>query len=520
MPIIYSTRMQYGYTDSSLMVRYLSHLSRLITLLVPLYALCACVSTSDLHEQTLSFKIPASWTTATATTTATETSNETQNSPTSLVEWWKNFNDPVLDILIAHTLQNNTNINIAQASLRQAWALRDVAAAALWPSLSGSASAQHDAQNGKNTSNIFQVGVSANWIPDLFGFHRSAINAADATAQSSMASLGDVQVSIAAEAGLSYITLRNAEARMMIASENLVSQEDTLRITQWRQQAGLVTILESEQARSQTEQTRALLPTLQTTIRQTRHTLAILTGRPPTALASLLSTKLPVPQVEAHLTMSIPAETLRQRADVRTAELKMVAALAYVAQAKAARMPSFSLAGSLGANSLTLGTLTNSSSMVSSLITNVAIPIIDGGALRAQIRSQQAVCDQLRLSYESVILTALKEVEDALIALQNDRQRLVSLQHASDAATTASLLARQRFSTGLVDFQIVLETQRTQLNIQDSLASAQAEVSSDHIRLYKALGGGWNADAVHRSAFVPISSNIAIQGNKNRNSTR
>jgi NodT family efflux transporter outer membrane factor (OMF) lipoprotein len=256
----------------------------------------------------------------------------------------------------------------------------------------------------------------------------------------------------------------------------------------------MVTVLEVEQARAATEQTSALLPTLLTATEQNRHALAVLTGQPPAALATLLAAAIPVPQAEAALAMSIPAETLRQRADVRAAELKVAAALARVDQADAARLPNFALSGSLGLNALSLSTLTNGASVVSSLFASMAAPIFDGGAARAQVRAQRAAYDQARLTYEATVLTALKDVEDALIALQGDRQRLTNLRNAGDAAATAALLARQRYSSGLVDFQVVLETQRTLLSTQDSVANANADVSSDHVRLYKALGGGWRPE--------------------------
>jgi NodT family efflux transporter outer membrane factor (OMF) lipoprotein len=461
-------------------------LSSSVVLHLALLALYGCASPPVQREPLLSFDVPAAWSIAPAATL---------DGATSLVQWWQRFDDPLLGTLVARAMENNTNVNTAQASLRQAWALRDVAAASLWPSLGGSASAQHGTSGGKSTGNTFQAGFNANWVPDIFGSNRNALNAADATAQSSAASLGDVQVAIAAEVGLSYITLRNAQARLGIAGENLASQEETLQITQWRQQAGLVTELETEQARAAAEQTRATLPVLQTAIEQTRHALAVLSGQPPAALAELLAATKPIPQAEADLSLNIPAETLRQRADVRAAELKVTAALARVAQADAARMPSFALGGSLGLNALTLGTLTNAASVMSSLIASMAAPIFDGGAASAQVRSQQAAYDQARLAYQAAVLTALKDVEDALIALQGDRQRLLSLRNAGDSAATASLLARQRYSSGLVDFQVVLETQRTQLNTQDGVASASAEVSADHVRLYKALGGGWRPAA-------------------------
>ncbi|MCC6135289.1 MAG: TolC family protein, partial [Gammaproteobacteria bacterium] len=154
-------------------------------------------------------------------------------------------------------------------------------------------------------------------------------------------------------------------------------------------------------------------------------------------------------------------------------------------------MPNFQIGGSLGLNALTLGALTEGASVVSVLLASVSLPIFDGGALHAQVRAQQAALDQAWVAYQATVLTALKEVEDALVALRGDRERLLSLQRAAEAAGNAALLARQRYSGGLIDFQTVLDTQRTQLRTQESVASTRIALSSNHVRLYKALGGGW-----------------------------
>ena len=131
--------------------------------------------------------------------------------------------------------------------------------------------------------------------------------------------------------------------------------------------------------------------------------------------------------------------------------------------------------------------------MANALLASVSVPLFDGGAARAQVRVQQAALEQARLSYEATVLTALKDVEDALISLQGNRERLARLQAAATAAANADLLARQRYTSGLIDFRAVLETQRTLLSTQDSVAATRASLSTDHVRLYKALGGGWTA---------------------------
>ena len=448
-----------------------------------LVAASGCTTLDSRQAEPALVDVPAAWS---ATGVAAD------SGETSLVAWWTRFDDPLLARLVSQAVQANTRVASAQAALRQARALRDVAAAALYPTLGSSASARRSRSgSGTSTNNLFQVGLDANWELDIFGANRSALNASDAAARAIAASLGDVQVSIAAEVALAYIGLRSAQARLAIAEENLASQRETLQITRWRLQAGLVTSLDAEQARALAEQTGALVPALQTGIEQTRHALSVLAGQPPAALADLLRASTPVPQARDDVALSVPADTLRQRADVRAAEHQVAAAAARVSQAEAARLPSFSIGGSLGLSALTLGTLTNGASVVSSLLGSVTLPLFDGGALRAQVGAQQAALDQALQTWRAAIIAALTDVEDALVALRGDRVRLARLGDAAEAATHAAALARQQYAGGLVDFQTVLGTQRTQLSTQDSVASARAEVSSDHVRLYKALGGGW-----------------------------
>ncbi len=447
-------------------------------------ALYGCASIAPQQVPPLAVDVPAAWSTADVSATT--------GNP-SLAQWWSRFDDPLLGNLVAQALRANTSVKSAQAALRQARALRDVSAAALWPTVGSSASARRSRADGNN-ANRFEAGLDASWELDFFGANQSALDASDATVRASAASLGDVRISIAAEVALSYITLRSTQALLAIASDNLTSQLETLQITQWRLQAGLTTSLEAEQARAAAEQTRAQLPALQTRIEQSRHALAVLTGQPPAALATVLATARPVPQAANDLALSIPAETLRQRPDVRAAEDQVTAAAARVAQAGAALAPNFQIGGSLGLNALTLGALTNGASVVSVLLASVSLPVFDGGALRAQVRAQQAGLDQAYADYQAAVLTAIKEVEDALVALRGDRERLLSLQRAAEAAGNAALLARQRYSSGLIDFQTVLDTQRTQLNTQEIVAVARADLSADYVRLYKALGGGWSPD--------------------------
>lgn len=415
------------------------------------------------------------------------------------LRWWSRFGDARLDGLIDDALRTNPALDRARASWMQARALREVAAAGLLPSLSGGASVQRGRSPIQSTATTYGLSLDAAWELDLFGGTRAGVRAAQADADAAADALADAQVSLVAEVALEYLSLRGAEWRRTIAQDNLASQQSTLQLTEWRRQAGLASSLDVEQARSAVEQTRATVPAFEQAIAQSLHALAVLTGRAPAQLATDVASPagmaIVLPEPGAELALSLPAETLRQRPDLRQAERGVTAAAARVDQAEAARYPSFTLSGSLGLSALTLGGLTQGSAVSSALLGSLAAPLFDGGATRAQAASQRAALDQARAAYRSTVLAALQEVEDALVALQRTRERLAALEAAVTSAGNAALLAEQRYGSGLIDFQVVLTTQRTLLTAQDAVASARTDLLGAHVALYKALGGGWQPDA-------------------------
>lgn len=452
-----------------------------VPLCIGVLALCACAAPQPLPQAAPPLQVPEHWGAA---------DGLHLTGADDLANWWQRFDDPLLTSLIQQAMQANTSVRSAHAALQGARALQDQAGAALWPVLGSAASGQSN-RVGANTTNTVKLGLDASWGLDVFGKNRNANTAAAASTQASAASLGDVQVSIAAELALNYIAIRSAQERLSIARTQLASQTDTLQLTRWRQQAGLVSTLEAVQARASAEQTAALLPALQTTIDQSSHAIAVLAGQTPAALANTLATPQPVPHAPDNLALRIPADTLRQRLDVRAAQYQVEAAHAQVAQADAARAPSFTLGGSLGLSALTVGALTDGASVFSAVMASVSLPVFDGGSRVAQLNKQEAALVQANARCEATVIAALTEVENALVALRDDRARLLGLEDAAASATVAAQLARQRFASGLVGFQAVLETQRSALSTQDNVATARAVISADHVRLYKSLGGGW-----------------------------
>jgi outer membrane protein, multidrug efflux system len=404
--------------------------------------------------------------------------------------WWNAFNDPTLTRWVEQALKANTTVRSAQAALLQARALQDVAHAGLGPNVGVSAAAQRSQVGDAAAGNAFKAGFDARWEPDVFGRVGRAAAAAQADAQAAAANLGQVRVSLAAEVAVNYIDLCGLQARLAIARSNLSTQLETLQITGWRVQAGLASSLDLEQARTASEQTRAQIPALETSVAQAFNALAVLTGQPPGSLQRELTAGA-VPQPPARLAWSFPADTMRQRPDVRTAQHRVQAAWARVAQADAARFPSFALTGSLGLNAARLADVFDPTAFTRSLLASVTGSLFDGGAAQAQLQAQTAALEQTRVAYEAAVLGALQEVENALATLRGDGERLQRLQAAAEAAANAELLARQRYASGVIDFRTVLDTQRTLLSTQSDLAAMRATYSADHVRLYKALGGGW-----------------------------
>jgi NodT family efflux transporter outer membrane factor (OMF) lipoprotein len=456
-----------------------------LALLAASLAGCAAVG-PDYHAPPLT--TPAAWHAEMAGGLAAAAANSD-----ALAQWWGQLGDTTLSVLIEKVIVANPDVRSARAALLQARARRAIAGAAFSPTLSASIAGRRATPAvGASSRQLFAAGFDASWEPDIFGGVRRGVEAAQADMEASAATLDATQVSLVAEAALNYVELRAFQARLGIARRNLQSQSETLQLTEWRAQAGLVGSLDVEQARANLEQTRAQLPQLETSLAEAQNRLAILTGEPPGMLNDRLREAAAIPAVPRQLAVGIPADALRRRPDVHAAERKLAAETARVGQAQSARYPKLARSGSIGVESLTLGALGNGTA-TRSFVATVAATIFDAGRLRQQVVAQDAVRQQALVAYEAAVLTALEDVENALVVFARSKERQSALRAAADAARNAALLARNRYSSGLIDFQTVLDTERTVLTLEDSLAVAEADGTSSVIRLYKALGGGWSA---------------------------
>jgi outer membrane protein, multidrug efflux system len=465
-----------------------SRWARQTATLLAAVALSSCAVTTS-QPMTPGVAVPASWQPPDATV-GVSVSGGTQDLST----WWRQFDDATLSALIENALAANPEVRGARARLRQARARRGLTGKDLLPTVNGSLSTSGSKAGGDGggaARTLFDAALDASWEPDIFGGTRQSISAAQADMEASEADLHDTHVSLVAELALNYVDLRAYQARLTIATDNLARQSETLQLTSWRAQAGLVSDLDVEQSRTNVEQTRALIPALETGLAQAEHHLAILTGQAPAALHDALAAPTSIPSIPDRVVIGIPADTLRQRPDVRSAERRLVAEAARLGKAEAARFPSLRLSGTLGAQVLKTGGLAAAEEIAGSLLASLTAPIFDRGRIRQQIEIQGAIEEEALAAFERTILTALEDVENALAALAGSRRRRTSLTSAADAARIAAQLARNRYTAGLVSYQTVLDTERSVLSVEDSLKSTEAEGTSALVRLYKALGGGW-----------------------------
>ena len=447
---------------------------------------CAAVG-PDYSEPQLA--VPAGWSAGTGTDAM---------DAVLLARWWHGFGDPVLDRLVADALAANLDLAQARARLREARARRGVAGAALAPSVDASLSGSRSRSSGQSgsgsTRELYSAGFDASWELDVFGGLRRSVEAAQADLEASVESLSDTRVSLAAEVALNYIDLRTAEQRLAIAEESIASRGENHQIIRWRQQAGLVSELDLAQATTDLESTRAVLPPLRTAVTEAKNRLAVLLGRNPGELESLVHADRPIPLAAAEIVAAIPADTLRQRPDVRVAERRLAAQTARLGEAEAARYPSFRLSGSLGLEALELDALADRDANTRSLFGGITAPVFNAGRIAANIEIQDALVEQARLAYRAAVLAALEEVENALTAVANTDARRAKLAEAAAAARTTLAIAEYRYASGLADFLSVLDAQRTQLSLDEQLAGSTGELARAQVRLYKALGGGWSTE--------------------------
>ncbi|MBN1509125.1 MAG: efflux transporter outer membrane subunit [Sedimentisphaerales bacterium] len=416
----------------------------------------------------------------------------------ALTSWWATLDDPVLSGLIERAVAGNLDLKQAWARVREARARRKGAQGAFFPTLDSAASATWSTSGAEGVRTVnnetYAANFDAGWELDLFGGIRRSVEAAQANLEASDEDLRDTLVSLLAETALNYVEVRTFQARLAAAEASLKTQEETYQLTVWRSQAGLGDELAAQQAKYNLENTRSQVPSLQTGLEEAMNRVAVLLGEPPGQVHAELARAQAIPVPPAEVAVGVPADVIRRRPDIRRAERNLAAQNARVGVATADLYPQLRLSGSIGLEALSLEDLASGSWFLSGG-PRLTLPLFNT-TIRPNIEVQSALQEQALLQYEAAVLNALEEVENALVAYAQEQRRRENLREATKAAQAAAELAQYKYQAGLTDFSNVLDAERSLLSFQDQLQQSDGTVTSNLIRLYKALGGGWTSTAV------------------------
>lgn len=406
----------------------------------------------------------------------------------SLAAWWSRFGDPRLESLVARALAGSPTLREADARVREARALRRIAAAPLFPRLD----AEADATVGSEAAPEMGLAVlDAIWEVDVFGGTRRSLEAAEAELAASEADRRQVLVELIGELARSYVQLRGIQRQIATVERNLAAQRETRALTEAQRRVGLASDLDVERARALTADTAAELPPLEAALHASVHRIAVLVGVPPATLADELLADGPLPTVPDTLLVGVPAELLRRRPDLVRAERELAAATARIGEAQADLFPRLTLTGSVGLRSEDLKELLGGETGFAALGPNLVWPLFAAGRIRANVAVQDARAEQALARYEQALLEALEEVENALVAHAREQVRRRALAEAVDANREAVELARRLYANGLGGFLDVLDAERSLLQSERRLVESETAVSTSLVDLYVALGGGW-----------------------------
>jgi NodT family efflux transporter outer membrane factor (OMF) lipoprotein len=426
-------------------------------------------------------------------------------------DWWKVFNDPVLDSLIQTAYEQNLSLQIAGLRVLQARAQLGIVTGDLYPQLQQMTGDYSRVKNPGTPSDYFNessFGFDAAWELDFWGKFRRGIESADANLIASIASYDDVLVTLTAEVARTYVQIRTFQERIRLAEKNIKIQKRALELATVQFEVGTVTELDKQQATTNLRSTQASVPDFQTSLRQAQHALSILLGMPPGDLSTILggSSEIPVPPAE--VAVGIPADLLRRRPDIKQAELQAAAQCAQIGVARSELFPSFSLNGTLGwsandSGDNSLGDMFTKTSYGFSFGPSFAWNFFNYGRLKNQVRVQDALFEQTLINYKDVVLNAAQEVEDAMVGFLLSRSQAGYLKESAQAAERSSELSMVQYGEGIVDYQRVLDSNLSLSQQQDQYAQVRGEIVTNLIAMYKALGGGWQVRL--GQDFVPLA---------------
>jgi NodT family efflux transporter outer membrane factor (OMF) lipoprotein len=408
--------------------------------------------------------------------------------------FWQQIGDTMLARLVADALHSGTTVRLAEARVDEARASHRLAAFDLAPTVTASGSALRTRQSmaaipGLSAPlperDLYDFGFDATWELDVFGRVRRNVSSQSALVTSAEHSLDDAEINVSAEVGLTYFQLRGAQRQLEVARRNAEVQRKTVALTEDRLAAGRGTAFDVERARSILQLTLAAVPTLETQIASSRYRLASLVGRTDVSVGDLApsATALSFPDV------ALPDTLVKHRPDVLAAEREVAAQSLAVGAARADYFPRIGIGASTGYTANRVESLTRTGTSRLTFGPVVSFPLLDLGRVRQRVSVAQALRAEAQTRYTATVLRAREESQSSVVAYDRARERVRLLTDAVKSSEHALELAQQRFEAGLTDFLQVLDAQRTTLDAESQLASAQTAASTALVALYKAMGG-------------------------------
>lgn len=415
-------------------------------------------------------------------------------------QWWQVFNDATLNLIINEAVTNNLDLKMALARIEESRAQLGITVADRFPTVNSGASVSHGQQSealtgaSRNSSTQYGVSVDASWEVDLWGRVRRNVEASKSEYQASQEEQNDLLVSICAEVARTYFTIRTLQYRVVITQENLESQKEIVKLVQDRRAAGLSSGMEEDQSIRVYASSQTLLPALRTELIHNINALSVLLGKSPGYVNNQLLSFRVVPVPPDNVAIDIVADRIRLRPDVRRAERQLAAQTARVGIATAELYPALTLSGSLGVGSLSVSDLFSSGAGQYSMGPSVLFNLFDRQRIQQQIKVHDARTIQALHHYQSTVLNAVKDVENALFAYHEQQLQLHALNNAKVAALSVMDKSQDLYRSGLINFQVVLDAERSLLEMENNYASGRGNTSILLVGLYRALAGGWDMD--------------------------
>lgn len=448
------------------------------------------------------------------------------NRPFSDAEiyWWRNFNDPVLNQLVETACRNNLSLQIAGVRVLETRARLNRSIGELFPQQQGISGGVNYSQLNNNLLNKIpgvtsdywsdQIVFGASWEIDFWGKYRRLIQSDRANYLGTIADYDNAMVTLIADVAGTYVNIRTLEERLRVASQNIVTQKEGLRIATAQFKAGETSERDMQQAATRLAQTEAQIPLLNASLAQNKNSLAVLLGETPGQIDRQLTGPGKIPGAPTNVAVGIPKDLLRRRPDVQAAGLQAASYSALIGVAKAQMYPAFSLSGEFGyaGNNQfnnNLGDMFNWQNRVVNAGAGVVFPVFNYGRLINQVRVQDAQFERALLNYQNTVLTAQQEVENGLANFANQQTALVSLNQAAKAARRSTDLAMIQYKEGQTDFTTVLTAEQEQLTVEDNVAATRGNVVLGLISVYRALGGGWQIRDGHDVVSDQVKTEMA-----------